>query len=419
MLAVQVGAGGPEHDGGQGLVGEAEVAPDHVEVHEVQHHADGEDRDGDGQTGRDGGLLEVEHFGDGQAGGTEGRVTGGDGQGHHAQDGQHAADGAHEGAGGLVDHVGGTARSGQGFGAGVEGHAHGGPHEADEAFGHHAAVEHGLALLFIGQAAGHQGRLGGVEAADRAAGDGDEHQREDGQLLGMVIGEGGPVVEFATVGEHGHGHAHGHDDQHGAEQGVEAADDLVDGQDGGQEVVGEDDGDPEHLVHVVGGQLGQQAGGSGHEDHAHEQQEDDGEHAHHLLGHVAQVVTHDGGYVGALVTHGEHAGEVVMHGTGEDGADNDPQQGAGAVQGAQDGAEDGAHTGDVQQLDEPDLPHGHFNVVDAVGHGLGGGGAVFVRTEDFGDDGTVDDVAHDEAGYGKKKVNVIRHSIRSLCGYSG
>ena len=47
------------------------------------------------------------------------------------------------------------------------------------------------------------------------------------------------------------------------------------------------------------------------------------------------------------------------------------------------------------------------------------GGAVFVRTEDFGDDGTVDDVAHDEAGYGKKKVNVIRHSIRSLCGYSG
>lgn len=30
-----------------------------------------------------------------------------------------------------------------------------------------------------------------------------------------------------------------------------------------------------------------------------------------------------------------------MHGTGEDGADNDPQQGAGAVQGAQDGAEDG------------------------------------------------------------------------------
>ena len=79
MLAVQVGAGGPEHDGGQGLVGEAEVTPDHVEVHEVQHHADGEDRDGDGQTGRDGGLLEVAHFGDGQAGGTEGRVTGGDG----------------------------------------------------------------------------------------------------------------------------------------------------------------------------------------------------------------------------------------------------------------------------------------------------------------------------------------------------
>ena len=39
-----------------------------------------------------------------------------------------------------------------------------------------------------------------------------------------------------------------------------------------------------------------------------------------------------------------------MHGTGEDGADNDLQQGAGAVQGAQDGAEDGAHTGDVQQL---------------------------------------------------------------------
>ena len=108
-----------------------------------------------------------------------------------------------------------------------------------------------------------------------------------------------------------------------------------------------------------------------------------------------------------------------MHGTGKDGADDDPQQGAGAVQGAQDGAEDGAHAGDVQQLDEPDLPHGHLDVVDAVGHGLGGGGTVLVRTEDLRDDGAVDDIAQDEAGYGKKKVNVIRHSIRSLCGYSG
>ena len=137
-----------------------------------------------------------------------------------------------------------------------------------------------------------------MEAGQRAAGNGDEHQREDGQALGVLVGPLGGIVEFRAADEHHHGDAHGHEDQDGPENGVEAADDLVDGHNGRQEVIGEDHADPEGEVQGGGGQLGQQGGRGGHEDHAHQDEQHHGEDAHDLFGGAAQVVAHEGGHVG-------------------------------------------------------------------------------------------------------------------------
>ena len=119
------------------------------------------------------------------AGGAVGGVAGGDGAGDDADHGQHAAHGAEQGGGDLVYHVAraaggdGVGQAGhavqQGAVVGVEGDAGGGPDQGDDALGHHGAVEDGAALLLAGDAAGHHGGLGGVEAGDGAAGNGDKH----------------------------------------------------------------------------------------------------------------------------------------------------------------------------------------------------------------------------------------------------
>ena len=59
-----------------------------------------------------------------------------------------------------------------------------------------------------------------------------------------------------------------------------------------------------------------------------------------------------------------------MHAAYENASQRDPEKGDGPVGGAQHGSEDGSQPGDVEQLDQKNLPAGQRHVVHPVVAGL-------------------------------------------------
>ena len=140
----EVGRCRPQHHHRGGLVGPAEVAPDHPEFGLGDDEAEDEHGDGDQQSLGHGLLGQVQEVRHDETGTAKRRVTGGDGQDHHAQDGQDAANGAEQAGGDFVYHGRGTAACQGGverFGAVVEGETQGAPDEGDDAFTDHGTVE--------------------------------------------------------------------------------------------------------------------------------------------------------------------------------------------------------------------------------------------------------------------------------------
>ena len=330
----------------------------------------------------------------GQTGGTEGGVAGGDGADHHADHSQGDADAAH-GLGAHVIDGGGLAlsqhlgQSGvQAVGNSVDGAAGSGPHQGDDALTDHGAVEHHVALTLGLHAPGHQRRLGGVEAGDGAAGHGDEHEAPDGSSGGVHVVEVGPDLRNHKLGlgDDAEAHAHSHDDKADAEDGVNLTDDLIDGDKGCDEVVDQNDNEPEQrggenaAVAAVLEQGDQQSGGAHGKHRAHHDQQHHGEHTHDVLHHGAQVLAGNLGNGGAVVALAHHAGEVVVDAAGKDGAEGNPQEHHRSPQSALHGAEDGAEAGDVQKLYQEQLPLGHHDVVNTVVDADSGSFAI-IRTE--------------------------------------
>ena len=155
-----------------------------------------------------------------------------------------------------------------------------------------------MALAF--HAAGHHGRLRGVEAADCAAGDGDEEQRPDGEARGIGVhekvgvGQDRPVTEQKRPGQ-----PEGHDQQEDGKERIDAADDGVDGQDGGEEIVDEDDRRPQR--DVPSRHVGEQGRRAEHEDRADHDHEDDGEDFHEMPHARAEIAADDLGIGRAAV----------------------------------------------------------------------------------------------------------------------
>ncbi len=63
------------------------------------------------------------------------------------------------------------------------------PDKGNKAFSDHGAIEHTAAILLVSHAARHHRRLRGVEAGNRAAGDGNKHERPKRQVTGMQASE--------------------------------------------------------------------------------------------------------------------------------------------------------------------------------------------------------------------------------------
>ena len=269
-----------------------------------------------------------------------------------------------------------------------------------------------MALLLALHAAGHQGTLGGVEAGDSAAGHGDEHEAPHGSSLGMHGTEVIPDLRNGVLrlDKDAHGHADGHDDQANAEQRIDLADNLVNGNKGGDEIIHQDDNQPEQSGGDNAGgaavfEQGDDQAGRTHGEHgAHHDQQHHAEHTHDVLHEAAQVDTGDLGDGSAVVALAHHAGEVVMHCTGKDRTKGDPQEHDGAPQSALHSAEDGTKARDVQQLDHEQLPLGKDHIVHTVVD-LHSGGLAVVRPEGVFHHLAIDEITADEQGQANQKAN--------------
>ena len=242
-----------------------------------------------------------------------------------------------------------------------------------------------------------------MEAGDSTTGNGDEHEAPDGGVGGVHIAEVCPDLGDGVggVGEDTKDNAHCHDDQADAEQGVDLTDDGINGDKGCDEVVDQNDDQPEqgggeHTAHAAVLAQGHDQACGAHCEHGtdHDQQHNR-EHTHDVLHHGAKVLAGDLSDGSAVVALAHHAGEVVMHAAGKDGAEGDPQEHHGAPQSTLQCTKDGSQTCDVQQLDEEQLPLGHHNVVNAIVDAHSRSFAV-VRSERIVNDLAIDKVADDQ-----------------------
>ena len=241
-----------------------------------------------------------------------------------------------------------------------------------------------------------------MEAGDRAAGDGDEHEAPDRSALRVEVGEVVPDLgDLIALGEDTQSHAERHNDQADTEQGVNLTDDLVDGQERCDEVVDQDQDQPEQLAGhnagaaAVGEQQLDEAGGADSEHGADHHEQHHAEHAHDVLHCAAEVDTGDLGDGSAFVTLAHHTGEIVVNRTGKNRTKGDPQEHDGTPQSTLQGTEDGAEARDVQKLDHKQLPLRQNHIVHAIVD-LDSRRFTVVRAEGLFDDATVNEVAADQ-----------------------
>ena len=402
----EVYSGGPENQHGQALVGESEVSPDCGEVLGGDYVTHSEQGYCDHEAFQCGTLIHFEGFRYDQTGGAESGVTTGDGQDYYRDNCEDTANRSEQGVCNFRNYCGrgsGSDNCVECFGGFVERQAEGTPDQADDTFDDHCAVEYGAAFFFIFYAACHERRLGCVETADCAAGQGDEKKGPDGFITGVEVYSEIKVGQHFVTAEHEcDSKGYGHDQQQCAEQGVEFTDEFIDGQNGSEEVVTEDAGYEDSGLYA--GQSGEQLCGSEYEYNTDQHKQYECENTHQLTCGHAEVFTDQFGYGCAVVADGKHTAEVVMDCSGEDATDNDPDKGYGTVQGTEDGAEDGTDSGDIQNLNEHELPHGHGHVVNIITHGICGGGAVCIRGEHIVHEFTVKKITDNKGCHaGKEK----------------
>ena len=273
------------------------------------------------------------------------------------------------------------------------------PDQSHDALHDHRAVEDVAPLFLIGHAPRHQGRLRGVESRHRAARDADEHHREygvGGRLRMTVLQTAPDFGDFGLVDGERHHDAHGHAHQQETEYRIDPANDLVDRQQGGYQVVSQDDDHPDVNARVGGELRLQQLRGRVHEDHPDEHHQQHHETAHELFHAVAEVFAVRLGQTAAVVAQGNHARQVVVDRAAEDAPEDNPQVGGRAELCPHDGAADRTHPRDVQELDEEKLPRLHRNVIDPVGHRLRRRRPLLVNAEHPVHETAVEKVSEDE-----------------------
>ena len=368
---------GPEGEAGQGLVGEAEISPYHVEtvgigdVEPEQQAGAHEKRQGDEQSLEFRLLVYAEGVRNDETRAAEGSVTAGDRSRNHAKNGEYAADQTEPVAGYDVHYL-----RGAGIGCGTEGFGSsaieeirrdGGPDKGYQTFGNHGSVKYRSAQSLILETAGHQRALSGVETAYGSAGHGYEKAREE-TLRRMAVGKA--VPEFRQLGpldEKADHKSHGHEEQGEGEDRIYASDYLVYRHEGSQNIIEENAYGPDHYNDgTASGHAAEYLRRAIYEDGAYHHHQENHEDQHDGPGSLSKITADDFRQGAAVVAQADHTAEIVVDGSGENAAEHYPDVTGWAEFGSHDRSEDRTRSGYVQELYHEHLPGWHRNVIHSV-----------------------------------------------------
>ncbi|CCY01411.1 unknown [Prevotella sp. CAG:924] len=230
-----------------------------------------------------------------------------------------------------------------------------------------------------------------MEATDGSAGDRQEQTREE--RIGSHIRGGaqhgsrhiavGIIKTCPQLRQIGHRHIEidqqreSHEEQGKGKDGIEPANDLVNGQHRGQNVI---DQDHNHPAHRRPTEIFQQKGRTVDKHNTHHQQEEDRKDEHHTSGRRAKIVADKLGHVSSSMTHREHATQIIVHGTGKDTPEDDPQVSHRSIPRTHDGTKDRACSSNIEKLDHEHFPARKLDIIYTIGHGYSRCGTV-VGTE--------------------------------------
>ena len=258
----------------------------------------------------------------------------------------------------------------------IDEHAACSPNHANQTFDNHHAVECLAARLFGYLGTGDKRALRAVESADDTASNRHEEHRDNRLARRMLVEVAHDIakaefVENVQVRDDAHENRERGENQKGAENRVDAADNLVNREEGADEVVGENhrDSNPEQrLRNVAAGEnrrIHESCRRVG-EHRTHKDERDRNERHHDFCRAFAQELAGKRRNVVAVVAHADHAAEVVVHRTAEHVAEREQYKHDGSELDAENHANHGADTGDVQKLNENVFPVRHGNAVNAV-----------------------------------------------------
>lgn len=138
-----------------------------------------------------------------------------------------------------------------------------------------------------------------MEARDSTASNGDEHDRPNRGSFRMHVSEADFRNGISLRKEHGP-NTNSHKDQAETKERIELTDDLINRQEGCNEVVDQQDNQPE--VEALGRDLGQKASRARRESNTDEDQEDNGESTHDMSHGIAEVLPYDFGNGGTIIS---------------------------------------------------------------------------------------------------------------------
>ena len=223
-----------------------------------------------------------------------------------------------------------------------------------------------------------------MEATDGSTGDGDEEAWEDRTLLDerfrtqprriLVEIAGSQIAPQLRQGwpldEQSDHQRTCHEKQREGKERIYLSDNLVDRQKRSDDVVDEDEDNPEHLTSHKRARIADAIQNNGrtiykHGTHHHQQQYR--EHEHHLLGVAAQILAHQLRQSGTIMADTEHTTHIIVHGTGKDAAKHNPKISHRSIPGTHDGSKYRSSTGNIQELDHKDFPTRQHHKVNSVG----------------------------------------------------
>ena len=158
------------------------------------------------------------------------------------------------------------------------------PDQCNDTFRNHGTKEYRTSVLLILDATGHQRTLCRMETGNSTAGNADEHDREDRQMTGISVRH--PIRDLRQrrmIDKQHHQDTNRHKQQSSSKQRIDFPDNLIDRQQGRQDIIEEHDNDPESGIQMFRCQLSQQTGRSGHKHGADQHHQDHRKPAHKLF----------------------------------------------------------------------------------------------------------------------------------------